>query len=321
MVDTCPKCRKGTLHWDTRRVVDHPVDIYACARCKHAVAEEDWTVPLEPPAQGCCRNCGGRRRSGTCASCGLTAAEDAEVHQELRQLIDPDLDLLGAALSAEEGGRKLLALKLATAACLDGPNPTPARLLRLSILQDLGELSAALSDAKYWVRGDGARSSTAWAVYGELLLNNLRQGEATEAFRVALELDPGDHMTRARLSKHLYAMGRFAQARQGAESVLAARPGGRPERLAVGVMARYAEHLMRQGDVVAVRDVLDALGQETLDINARLLALDAWLHWGEGHADEARDALRQAHRMDADDRLVNELKDVVGLKRSWWSWN
>ncbi|MCP4806826.1 MAG: hypothetical protein GY913_02285 [Proteobacteria bacterium] len=321
MVDTCPKCRKGTLHWDTRRLRDHPVDIYACGRCQHAVAEEDWTVPLHPPEAGCCRNCGGHRRSNTCTQCGLTAVEDAEVHQELRALIDPNLDLLSAALSAEEGGRKLLALKLATAACLDGSNRSPARLLRLSILQDLGELGAALSDCKHWIRGEGARSSVAWAVYGEMLLNNLRQGEATEAFRVALELDPEDQMTRASLSKHLYAMGRFAQARQGAESVLAAKPGGRAERLAVGVMARYAEHLMRQGDVVAVRNVLDALGEEMLDLNARLLALDAWLHWSEGHAEAAREALQQANRLDADDRLVNELKDVVGLKRSWWSWN
>ncbi|HJN74742.1 MAG TPA: hypothetical protein QGF58_12490 [Myxococcota bacterium] len=301
---------------------NQPVDLYVCDRCKYVLAEEDWHLPLDPPEPGSCRNCGGIRRKGRCARCGLTAMEDAEVHQELRALIDQDTDYLVAASVASDAGRKLLALKLATAACHEGHDQDVGRLFRLSLLQDLGELAAALSDCKHWIRGGGAESAVAWAVYGEMLLNNLRQGEATEAFRTALRLDPEDHLTRARLSRHLYAMGRYAQAREGAQSVLQQIPDGEPATIARDVMSEYALHLMRRGDLVAVRDVLGAAGAAHIELSARMLALEAWLLWEDGRLDPAKQRLREAHRVDPDDPLVGELKGPLGVKRwSWWTWN
>lgn len=320
--DRCPECRKGTLSWDTRRVRDQPVDLYVCDRCQYVLAEEDWHLPLDPPEQGCCRNCGGIRRKGACARCGLTSMEDAQVHQELRALIDARADTLVAASIAADQGRKLLALKLATAACHEREGEDVGRLFRLSLLQDLGELSAALSDCKQWIRGSGAESAVAWAVYGEMLLNNLRQGEATEAFRTALRLDPEDHLTRARLSRHLYAMGRYAQAREGAQSVLQHGPDGEPAHIARDVLSEYALHLMRQGDLVAVRDVVAAVGEDHAARSARLLALQAWLLWEDGQLDPAKQRLREAHDVDAEEPLVDELKGPLGVKRwSWWTWN
>jgi len=319
--DRCPECRKGTLSWDTRRVRNQPVDLYICSRCQYVLAEEDWHLPLDPPEPGSCRNCGGIRRKGACGRCGLTAMEDAEVHEELRALIGAE-DYLVAASDAADTGRTLLALKLATAACHESADVEVGRLFRLSLLQDLGELGAALSDCKQWIRGAGAKSAVAWAVYGEMLLNNLRQGEATEAFRTALRLDPDDHMTRARLARHLYAMGRYAQAREGAQSVLGALQDGEPVVLAREVLADYALHLMKQGDVVAVRDVLDSVGETHVDASARFIAMEAWLAWDKGREQEARDRLRDAYKLDPDDELVGELKVPLGIKRwSWWTWN
>ena len=78
--------------------------------------------------------------------------------------------VLEAAGAAAEMGRRVLATKLATAAVHDGPRKAIARMLRVSLLQDLGELDAALGDTERWVRLNPTGSG--WAVRG----NGRRRG-------------------------------------------------------------------------------------------------------------------------------------------------
>lgn len=296
-----------------------PVDVYVCTRCSYTLASEDWHFPVEPPCPGTCRNCGGARRNSFCTVCGLTEREDAEVHDELRQLIDPGEDLLTCAGLAADGGRRLIAVKLATAAIHADRDPV-ARLLRISLLQDLGELKVALSDCREWLRVEKT-SGTAWTVYGEILLANLMKAEANKAFLKALELSPDDHLTRARVALHMLQANRFAQARHHAEQVMGADVEGEAREMALDVLTRYCRRLQEQGDVTAVRQLVDQLDHEIMG-NAALLAIVAWLRWKEGHIEDARTALREARKLDASEPLVTALQKPLGIKRwSWWSWN
>ena len=194
-----------------------------------------------------------------------------------------------------------------------------ARLLRISLLQDLGELQVALSDCKEWLRVQ-KDSGTAWTVYGEILLANLMKNEANKAFMKALELSPDDHLTRARVALHLLQANRFAQARHHAEQVMAADEPGEARAMALDVLIRYCRRLQEQGDVAAVRQLVDQLDLEIVG-NATLLAIVGWLRWKEGHVEEARTALNEARKLNASDPLVHELQDTLGVKRRrWWKW-
>ncbi len=308
----CPDCQE-TLHWDTRLVQKQLVDVFICDRCGYTKASEDWHLPLEPPRRGTCRNCGGSRRSSVCSVCGLTTTEDAEVHDELRMLIDPEQDLLTCAGLAAEAGRKLIALKLATAAVHENGSKV-ARLLRVSLLQELGEIEVARSDCRWWTQEE-PDNGTAWAVYGEVLLANLEHAEAMKAFLRSLALSPEDHLTRARLAERLLQAERFAQARENAECVLEKEREGEAREIALGVLIRYAQRLMQQGDAVAVQEVIDPLDLES---NASLMAIESWLHWKAERVDEAHASLRKARNLDPEDELVEEVQKALGKKRRRW---
>ena len=309
------------MQWETLREGARAVDRWVCERCGHLAVIEDWDLPLSTPGPSHCWNCGGSVRGAACMSCGLTPGEARAVHRELRDLIDPELSMLEAAAVASEAGRQCLALKLATGAMVNADHRDAARLLRLSLLQDMGELEAALGDCRVWTQGEGARLSTAWAVMGEFLLANTRAGEAMDAFKKALSLDPHDHSTRARLARLLYGQGRYGQAREFAES--AARQGeGEARALALGVLVRYAVHLYRQGDSAAVRELQGSLGDDVVGEEATLLGLRAWLEADRGELEPARATLRAAYELDNENPMVLELKEPLGVRRwTWWSWS
>ena len=312
----CPDCQE-TLHWDTRLVQKQLVDVFICDRCGYTKASEDWQLPLEPPRRGTCRNCGGSRRSSVCSVCGLTTTEDAEVHDDLRMLIDPEQDLLTCAGLAAEAGRKLIALKLATAAIHENGS-TVARLLRVSLLHDLGEIEVARSDCRWWTQEE-PDNGAAWAAYGETLLANLDHAEALKAFLRTLELSPEDHLTRARLALRLLQAERFAQAREHAECVLASERTGEARDIALEVLLRYARRLLEQGDAVAVREVIEPL---EVTASARLVAIQAWLHWKAGRLDDAHAALGAARTLDPEEALIDQVQKAVGKKRrSWLPWS
>jgi hypothetical protein len=112
-------------------------------------------MPLPALSAGRCRNRCARRVEGRCVDCELSVAQDAEVHEELRRLIHPSADLLASWRLSLAMGWRLIALKLTTAAALDGPQPDVARCLRIQRLRTIGEDAAAVSDAREWVHGDG----------------------------------------------------------------------------------------------------------------------------------------------------------------------
>lgn len=289
------------------------------------LAEEDWQVPALPPTAEACRNCGEARTGGVCTGCGLSAAEDAQVHEELRALIDPSLDLLGAAQAAAEAGRRLLALKLASAALADGQRTALARLLRLDLLQELGLLDLAAQDCRRWTQGEGARDPLAWSIQGEVSMALGRPSEALEGFDRALALDPEQPVVRARLAAVLLALDRYAQAREEAARVLREQREGPAVPVAREVLGRYLRRLMEQGDAGPIRADLEELDAHTRE-DAALSALRAWVDLRDGHPKAAALALDRAERLDRRCPLIAPLRAELATlegatrKRPWWRW-
>lgn len=316
---TCPECRKGKLTWETRRRGDLPVDVFACDSCGYVLAEEDWQLPLLPLRPGRCRNCGGLVRTNLCVACGLHVTEDVAVHEELRQLVHPTADALSAARLAVAMGRKLVALKLATAAAADGPSPADARALRIRLLQEIGEEASALSDARQWTQ-DAPNDAPAWASAALAFGAASRTGEAIAAYARALEIDPTDVAVRARFARLLLDVRRFGQALEQAYQVLAS-PGDRQATLtALEVVAEYTETLVRHREVLATREVLTRLGARTRN-HVVFLCASAWLADQDGDAQRAASDLVAARRLQGDHPLVGELAaSVRPPRRSWWGW-
>jgi len=294
-----------------------PIDTFACERCDYVLAEEDWHIPLQALSAGRCRNCCARRVEGHCVDCGLAVAEDAEVHEELRRLIHPSADLLASARLAVAMGRRLIALKLATCAALDGPQPEVARCLRIQLLRAIGEDRAALSDAREWVHSEGRLSATAWAAFADELEANRKSGEAIEAYIKALELAPNAHGVRARFSRLLFDLQRYGQAHEEALSVLD-HPGNREATLtALDVMAGYTELLLLRGEGLAVQEVLEELGSRATRHPVFLCATAA-LAIQERRIGDARTALRAARKLQADHPLVEKLEGLLKSSKKGW---
>ncbi|MED5373950.1 MAG: tetratricopeptide repeat protein [Myxococcota bacterium] len=309
------------MSWTTVRREGVFADQLDCETCGAVLGREDWHLPLEPTGPLICRNCGHKRSAGgVCGGCGLSEAEDRQVHQELAEMVAPGMGLLQACNQAADSGRRLLALKLATAAIQDSRRRDLARLMRISLLQDLGLLQAALGECGIWVREGGDHNPMAWALYGELLLAGDRRGEGLEALEQALELAPEDLLTRARYAHHLYDTQRFARARAQAIYVLAMEDDGEAPRLALQVVSRYARRLTDNGDTTAVQELLTDLGS-WVETDGDLLAVLAWLRWQEGDRRAAQAALRAAHKIDPDNPFVELLRGPLGIKRwSWFGW-
>ncbi len=316
----CPSCKKGVLRWETRRDGARPVDTFACERCDYVLAEEDWHIPLQALAAGRCRNCCGRRVDGQCVDCGLAITEDAEVHEELRRLIHPTADLLASARLAVAMGRRLIALKLSTAAALDGPQPDVARCLRIQLLRAVGEERPALSDAREWVHGDGQHSATAWAAFADELEVNRKPGEAIEAYLKALELAPNAHGVRARFARLLFDLQRYGQAHEESLVVLD-HPGNREATLtALEVMAGYTELLLLRGEAMAVREILDELGPRSTR-HPVFLCASAALAIQEQRMAEARKDLKAARKLQGDHPLIEKLEGLArSQKKGWFKW-
>lgn len=307
--------------WETRTIRSHPVDVYACDHCGAVFAEEDWHVPLQFPRAGCCWNCGGLRQGGRCVDCGLSEHEDRQVHDELRQLIHPEADLLTAGRLAAEGGRQLLALKLATAATHEGARPDDARELRIRLLMALGALEPAALDAKAWTHDAGAGSPVAWTLAGETLMAVGRGSEAVDRFQRALEIAPHLHATRARMAQCLLGMQRFAMAREEAVRVIAGAPDTPSAAHCRELLGVYVRRLIDQRDAAAVHDVLQELGDQ-VDRSALLLCAKAWLAYHAGDPDEVRRALKLARKLAPELPQIKEFEDaLLPRKKTWWSWS
>ena len=315
-LSVCPECRRGTLGWATGREGERPVDQLRCDRCGYVLAIEDWHVPASPMRAGRCRNCGGVRYQGACLDCGLSEEEDREVHEELRSLVHPTADHLACARLAMAMGRRLIALKLATAAAHDGPQRSVARALRISLLRQVGEQRAALGDARQWTV-ESPSEAGAWASFAEQLIGSDRRGEAIAAFQKALELEPEAHRVRARLAQLYLELGRWGQAQTTAREVLAQKGDREATLAALDVIARYVELLIRRGEVRSVEEILKGLGQRSRR-HPTFLCASAWLAWRNDNVSLARRELKLARKLSAGHPLLQEMETLVKGRRWWW---
>jgi tetratricopeptide (TPR) repeat protein len=249
----------------------------------------------------------------------LTAGEDLEVHEELRGLIHPTADRLSCARLASAMGRRLIALKLATACAHDGPQAVTARALRITLLRQIGEEGAALSDARQWTVDHGDTSQS-WATYADELVLSGRKGEAVEALKKATEAAPEAWKVRARLAQLMMDLEHFGHAQAEARAVLEQRGDREATLAALEVMAQYVELLIARNDAQAVEEAIGTLGERSRR-HAAFLCASAWLALREDERSRARRDLKLARKLQPDHPLIGELEaQVKEAKKGWWGW-
>ena len=317
----CSKCGSTELRWVTLRH-QVPVDVLQCQRCSNAEVEEDWVVPLMPLVAGRCMNCGGNRQADVCQNCGLSRPDDDQVHDELRQLIAPTHNLLNAARAASRFGRRLIALKLATAAAAKNVDDQGdvARALRVWLLSAIGESTAALEDAKAWVEQSPNPSHLAWASLGQQQQHAGFPGSAADAYLKALQKDPKQHRLRAARSAILMQMNREGQAAEEACQVFEARADDH----SIAIALQVAEKLCYEMESAFRDDEISRLLARAgayVDRSAHMLAHRARLAALNGDESGARKDLKKARRINPDLEIYERIElQVKPQRNSWWRW-
>jgi tetratricopeptide (TPR) repeat protein len=316
----CPTCQSPDLRWTTvRRSV--PVDVLQCQGCGARLAEEDWMPPLAPLLPGRCVNCGDRQDYDVCIGCGLTAAEEVEVHDELRRMVTADDSLLGAARTALAQGRSLLSLKLATAsAAYDAADSEAARALRVWLLARLADPATAIDDAKAWVDSADEPSALALATLGRQLEADF-PGPAADAYERALRRNRNQPLVRARRARLLLSMSREGQAYEELGRVFET-PTLDPPALeaALPVSEALCELFERQQRDDEVRRLLERVGAHS-EQSAALLAQRARLAALAGDLNSARADLKKAKRLQPEHPIYERVDALLQpAQKSWWRW-
>lgn len=278
--------------------------------------------PLPPLMIGRCLNCGNRRDLEACSNCGLTRQEDVQVHNELRCIIDSTLSHLDAARAASRQGRRLLAVKLATAASASNENGQGevARALRIWLLSAIGEPQHAREDARVWVEGTQDASAIAWASYGQQLQAANAYGAAADAYEKALKKNPKQYNIRARRSQLLLELRRGGQALEEAVRVLSTPD---VDEQTVAIASKVAERLCdafeddRQDEEIS--RLLD-YSADYVDRSPALLAHRARLLASTGDLAGARRDLRRARRLNPELEIYERVERAMRPNRGWFSW-
>ena len=319
---TCPRCQSERLRWRTLRRGVH-VDVLACDDCSAVIAEEDWMAPLMPLLPGRCMNCGARREQGVCSNCNLHRDEDLQVHDELRMHIDPELDLLHASRRASQSGRRLIALKLATAcaATEEPPAGETARGLRVWLLSALGESKWALQDAQAWVEYSMEPSAMAYASYGQQLQHNAFPGAAADAYQKAIRLDPSQVRIRAARTSLLLDMGRNGQAMDEVCALFERDCDPKTMETVVSVAEKLCNKFEQERRDDAVARVLQFARNNTLR-SAVLLGHRARLSALNGDRRQAKQDLKQAQSLVPELELYERVREVLrnSASSSWFGW-
>lgn len=318
----CGKCGNPQLQWRTLRR-DVSVDVLLCQQCGTPQLEEDWTVPARPLRAGRCMNCGEGRDHDICVGCGLSRSEDLQVHEELRDLIGSNLTHLKAAREASRVGRRVLALKLATAATVlnEEQRRDTAWALRIWLLSAIGEPKAALEDARNWVETTPDPPAVAWASFGQQLEHQGYKGAAADAYSKALELDGNQPALRARRARLLITMQREGTALRELVRVL------RTEDIDSGTIeigVEVAEHLCYVFEKKGMESEIEYLlehGAGVLDRSPVMLAYRARHAAQQGNTDEARRLLKAARSIEPDLSIYERVQGMIRPGRStWWKW-
>ena len=278
--------------------------------------------PLPALTVGRCWNCGSRRDLESCSNCGLTRQEDVQVHNELRSIINPSLSHLDAARQASRMGRRLLALKLATAAAAsdEGGQGEVARALRIWLLSAIGEPTHAREDAKAWVEGTQDPSAIAWASYGQQLQASNMYGAAVDAYEKALKKNQKQHNIRARRAQLLLELRRGGQAQEEAIRVLST-PGVDDQSVAIASMVaeKLCEAFEDEYRDEEISRLLD-YSADYVDRSAALLAHRARLLASGGDIAGARRDLKRARRLNPELEIYERVERAIKPSRSWWRW-
>lgn len=318
----CPKCNSQNVKWITmRRTV--AIDVLQCKDCGTPIAEEDWQCPSLPMRVGRCINCGDARKRGVCQGCGLDQHEDVQVHDELRQVIDPRLNFMGAATEASRQGRRLLALKLATAAAAfdEDKQGDAARGMRIWLLSSIGDPQSAMEDAKVWVEAATDPSPVAWASLGQQYLAAGFPGSAADAFGKALAKDKDMAEVRAKRAQILLGMRREGQAAEEAYTVLTpvSVPPGAAD-IALGVMVKLAEGFESQLRDDEIKHLLTKCHVH-VERSARLLTQRARLAVMDGDLNAAKRDLKSARALEPENPDYEKLQKLLKPQTtSWWRW-
>jgi len=269
-------------------------------------------------------NCGERRDFQNCTNCGLTREEDTQVHDELRFMVSPKHNLFEAARLSSRAGRRLIALKLATAAAVtnEGGMGEPARALRIWLLAAVGEPSWALEDGKAWVDNTPDPSALAWASYGQQLQANSSAGGAADAYHKSLKKKPDQYAIRARRAQLLFDLHREGQALDETCRVLGAV---KADDQAVTIALNVAEHLcdlfegqFRDDEITRM---LDLIGDEKVERSPKLLGHRARLAAQEGDTASAKRDLKRARKMNPELDIYERVERALKPARSsWWRW-
>lgn len=318
----CTACGSPNLRWSTLRKVV-PVDVLRCTECGHVNAEEDWLAPLLPLHEGRCINCGDRKTDGVCDNCGLTDAEDKQVHDELREMVAPIHDLINAARTATKQGRWVIGLKLASAASVWSAterHQRKARALRIWLLSAIGEPEAALDDAKVWVDTDKDPSAVGWASLGQQQQHAGFSGSAAESYGKALLIDPEQVTIRARRAALLIELGREGQAAEEACVVFESEADERTLEIAMEVAEKLCDKFekgFRDDEVQRIVERAGVYGERS----ATLLAHRARLAAMEGDDVTAKRELKKAKRLEPELPLYERVERLIKPQRtSWWRW-
>ncbi len=279
--------------------------------------------PLRPLQVGRCWNCMNRREIDQCSNCGLTKQEDVQVHDELRSIVDPTLSHLDAARQASRNGRRLLALKLATAAAASNESGQGevARALRIWLLSAIGEADHALEDAKAWVEGTQDPSAIAWASYGQQLQASNMTGAAADAYEKALKKNPKQNNIRARRAQLLLELRRGGQAQDEAIRVLS-QDGVDEQSVAIASMVaeKLCDHFESEYRDAEISRLLD-YSRDYVERSPVLLAHRARLLASEGDLASARRDLKRARRLNPELEIFERVERAMKPSRgSWWRW-
>lgn len=268
-------------------------------------------------------NCCEAREDDVCVNCGLSRAEDLQVHMELRDLIKPDGDLLDCARKASSLGRRVLALKLATAAtALDENNRrNTSWALRVWLLSAIGEPKAALEDARAWVEGVPDPPAVAWASFAQQLEHQGYKGAAADAYSKAVEIDGGQMVLRARRARLLITMGREGQAmREVARIFRHDDCDDATLELAIEVAEKLCASFEKKGHESEIDYILNHAGR-ILERSPTLMAYRARQCANNEEIDEARRWLKKARALQPDNPLYTRVQHLLRPARSsWWKW-
>lgn len=319
----CPKCASTQLRWVTLRKGRIPVDVMQCQSCGTAVSEEDWMPPLRPLIPGRCLNCGDRRDFDNCVGCGLSRHEDLQVHDELRFMVDPNANHLDAARTASRIGRRLLALKLATAAAAtnEGGQGEVARALRIWLLSAIGEPQSSMEDAESWVETQQDPSALAWASYGQQMQASGSPGGAADAYEKSLRKLPKQHNIRARRAQLLLELRRGGQALD--ESIRVFQAEGVDE-ATIKIACAVAEKLCDDFEIQLRDDEVGRLLEhagEYAEQSPVLLGHRARLAALQGDLSSAKRDLKAARAINPELEIYERVERAMKPARfSWWRW-